>query len=159
MNKPFRFATIVLVAMATWTASLSAAPIFQIRAVLEAPTDQSEQMSIVTSSEGKVVRTEVVNVQKEVLFDQSALKSAEVKTAQGHPVIAITFTDDGRKRFAEVTRQHLGMRLAIIIEGRLYCAPKIMAEITGGKAEVVGQFSESEAKDLAEKIAKAIRTP
>lgn len=109
-------------------------------------------MSIVSS-----VRKEMVNVQKAVLFDQTALKSAKVRTDKGYPLIVITFTDDGRKRFAEVTRQNIGKRLAIIIQGQLYCAPRIRAEIPGGKAEISGKFSEQEAKNLAAKITEAMK--
>jgi SecD/SecF fusion protein len=100
----------------------------------------------------------MLHVQHLVLLDQSALKSATVTTNQpdGSPRIAIAFTDDGKKRFAEVTRQNVGRRLAIVIDGQLYCAPKIMTEIPGGTAEITGGFSQQEAKELAAKITESI---
>jgi SecD/SecF fusion protein len=101
---------------------------------------------------------EVVNVQKTVLLDENGVKSAGVRTdAVGHPQIEITFSDAGRKRFAEITREKVGQRLAIIIDGRLYCAPIIRAEIPDGKAEISGSFSKEEANTLAAKIIEAIK--
>jgi len=128
-------------------------PVFQIRLVLDAPSNDSEPMMIVSKE-----RQEVVNVQKKVLLDQTALKSVGVQTdSSGHPRIGITFSDEGRKRFAEVTRERIGQRLAIIIDGQLYNAPMIRTEIPGGKAEISGNFSEEEANVLAAKIIQAIR--
>jgi preprotein translocase subunit SecD len=125
-------------------------PVFQIRLVLDAPSGDSEQMSIIS-------RKEVVNVQKTVLIDESALKSVQATTdKQGYPQIDLTFSGEGRKRFAEVTRQNVGKRLAFIGAGRLYCAPVIKTEISGGKAMIVGFSSQQEAKDLSAKIGEAI---
>ena len=142
-----------LLVSAAGAADLSTSAVLQIRSVLDAPSDESEQMSIISKT-----RNEVVNVQKAILLDQTALKTAEVHTDKlGHPQIEITFTDDGRKRFAAVTRENVGKRLAIVIDGQLYCAPTIRTEIAGGKAEINGSFTEQEAKDLAKKITEKIR--
>ena len=134
-------------------AATSASPVFQIRLVLDAPSGDSEPMTIVSKE-----RKEVVNVQKTVLLDQTALKSAGVRTDKlGHAQIEIVFTDQGRKQFAEITREKVGQRLAIIIDGQLYCAPMIRTEIPGGKAEISGSFSKEEANALAAKIIGAIK--
>jgi preprotein translocase subunit SecD len=125
-------------------------PVFQIRLVLDAPSGDSDQMSIIS-------RKDVVNVQKTVLLDERALKSVKATTdKQGYPEIDLAFSGEGRKRFAEVTRQNVGRRLAFIGAGRLYCAPVIKTEISGGKAVIVGFSSEQEAKDLAAKISETI---
>jgi preprotein translocase subunit SecD len=125
---------------------------FQMHLVLDAPSSDSTEMSIVYKPE-RPTRKQVLNVQNTVLLDQTALKSAKVeKDNLGQPQIAITFTENGRKRFAEVTRQSVGKRLAIVIDGQLYSAPVIRTEIPGGKAEIVGDFSEQEAQELVAKI-------
>jgi SecD/SecF fusion protein len=71
-------------------------------------------------------------------------------------LIQIVFTADGKKRFAEVTRESVGRRLAIVIDGRLHSAPRIMTAIPGGKAEISGSFSEPEARELAAKITASL---
>jgi SecD/SecF fusion protein len=90
------------------------------------------------------------------LLNNSAIKSAKlVKDAFGHPQIEITFTDAGRDQFAEITRQHIGDRLAIVVDGQVREAPVIRSEISEGVAEISGVFSENEAKALAAKINEA----
>jgi preprotein translocase subunit SecD len=134
-----------------------AQPVFQISLVLDTPSADSEQMTFPTKN-GVNTHTEAVNVQKTVLLDQTALQSAKASTdALGHPVIEINFTDDGRGRFAELTRQNIGKRLAILIDGRLYMAPVVQTEISGGKAQISGSFSNQEARDLAAKLNASLR--
>jgi preprotein translocase subunit SecD len=92
------------------------------------------------------------------LLNQTALKSAKAaKDALGQSVIEITFTEVGAKQFAEITRENLNKRLAIIIYGQVCQAPIIRTEVTGGKAQISGAFSNKEAKMLARKIAESLR--
>jgi RNA polymerase sigma factor (sigma-70 family) len=131
--------------------------VFQFRLVLDAPSAKADPMTVVQPAvDAKAAET--LYVQKKVLLDQTDLKSASVITNQpaGKLRIDITFTDAGAKRFAKVTHQNIGKRLAIIIDGRLYSAPTIKSEIRDGKAEVSGNFSEAEANDLAAKINQSV---
>ncbi len=139
------------VALTVWAATPLAPPVFQIRLVVDSSSDDSESMPLVSKT-----RQEVVQVQKTILFDHRDLRSAEASIDEDHPVIAITFTEEGRRRFAECTRQNVGKRLAIILAGRLYCAPRIRDEIPGGKAVITGEFSVQEAGDLAARISRVI---
>ncbi len=132
-------------------------PVFQLRLVLESPSADSEQIAL-TAKNGDPARTETLNVQKTVLLDQTALRSAKSSTdALGQPVIDINFTDDGGKRFAEVTRQNINRRLAIIIDGVLCQAPVIRTEISAGKAQISGSFGRQEATELVAKINQSLR--
>jgi len=135
------------------------ASIFQMRLVLDAPADDSELMTneFQNGSTASHRPAEVLNVEKTVLLDQTALQSATlIKGPQGDRQIEITLTDAGRKQFAKVTREHLYQRLAIIVEGKFLEAPIIQSEISGGKCQIVGSFSEAEAKALTAKINAAI---
>jgi preprotein translocase subunit SecD len=51
----------------------------------------------------------------------------------------------------------VNQRLAIVLNGQVYAAPVIRTEITGGKAQVTGHFTDEEANLLAAKINEAIR--
>lgn len=138
-------------ASAAIAADSSTSPVFQMRLVLDAPSDDSEQMPLITRTVPP--HTNVLHVQRAVLLDQTALKSARLTTdALGQPVIEVIFTDRGGQRFAEVTRQNVRKRLAIIIGGKVCEAPTILGEISGGKAQITGDFSKQEAKDLTKKI-------
>jgi beta-lactamase regulating signal transducer with metallopeptidase domain len=128
-------------------------PVFQMRLVLDAPTDDTEAMTNEFQNGSTARAAEVLNLQKTVLLDQTALKSAKLsKDQRGFPEIDLTFTDAGRKQFAEVTRQHLHQRLAIVIDGKLCSAPVIASEISGGKANINGNFSQEEAQTLTAKL-------
>ena len=131
--------------------------VFQMRLVVDNPTGDSEAMSYVTRDRNQT-HTNLLQVQKTVLLNQTALKSAKAaKDALGQSVIEITFTEVGAKQFAEITRENLNKRLAIIIYGQVCQAPIIRTEVTGGKAQISGAFSNKEAKMLARKIAESLR--
>ncbi len=77
----------------------------------------------------------------------------------GRPKIALRFTSDGRRRFAQVTRDYSprgdknrdseeGRQLAIILDGQLRSAPVLQTEIPDGRAEITGSFSQVEARQL-----------
>jgi preprotein translocase subunit SecD len=51
-----------------------------------------------------------------------------------------------------VTRENVNKRLAIVLGGQLYAAPLLLSEISRGKAQISGSFTEDEANQLAAKI-------
>jgi preprotein translocase subunit SecD len=128
---------------------------FEMRLVLTAASPDSEELTCTHpgTAPGQKV-DEKLHVQKKPLLNRSTIKSAAVQksAASGVPEIAITFTEQGSKRFAEVTRDHVGHRLAIVVDGKVYSAPRIMMEIPGGKAVISGSFTEEEATQLAARL-------
>jgi SecD/SecF fusion protein len=46
------------------------------------------------------------------------------------------------KRFADVTRDNIGRRLAIVLDGQLYSAPNINSEIDTGNGEITGHYTQ-----------------
>jgi preprotein translocase subunit SecD len=62
----------------------------------------------------------------------------------------------GAKRFAEVTRQNIHKRLAIVIDGKLCQAPTIQTVIPSGKAQLSGAFTSEDAADFVKKINNAL---
>ncbi len=67
----------------------------------------------------------------------------------GRPMVSLTFTPEGAKKFEEATRAHVGERLAIVLDGRVYTAPVIRQAITGGQAVIEGLASLEEASEIA----------
>ncbi len=67
----------------------------------------------------------------------------------GSLTIALRFNDRGARDFAAVTRSNIGRQLAIVLDGKLYCAPVIKSAISGGQAEISGSFSAEEAQEIA----------
>jgi SecD/SecF fusion protein len=75
-----------------------------------------------------------------VNFDQSAFNQ---------PVVSITFTRDGARKFASVTSDNVGKRLAIVLDGNIKSAPVIRERIPSGEGVIQGRFTPEEANDLA----------
>lgn len=67
----------------------------------------------------------------------------------GLPAVGFTLTPDGARRFADLTSQHIGRPLAIVLDGQVQSAPIIEEPITTGEGIIRGGFSADEAADLA----------
>jgi SecD/SecF fusion protein len=90
--------------------------------------------------------------QKRSLLTGAELTRAEVQAdpnSMGNWQVAIEFTATGARIFGEVTEQNVGRRLAIILDGTVYSAPRINERIPGGRAVITGQFTVDDARDLA----------
>jgi preprotein translocase subunit SecD len=159
MKKLISLIAACLLVIGASAADNAPAPVLQMRLIAEKPDADSEQMSLVTTISGKPdrVATNHFNIQKTVLLDQTALKSADVVTNTfGNSVIEITFSKTGASQFATVTRENIGRQLGIIIDGTLRSAPFIRSSIDSGKAQISGSFTKAEAQDLARKINASI---
>jgi preprotein translocase subunit SecD len=159
-----------LSAVAAFADPATAARVFQMRLVVaqgpqSARLSDAERMQLIkTNSATGQTYGEILWVSKTVLIDQNDLQTTTVVTSTlstsnvpGTPEIDVTFTPKGSKRFAEVTRQNINNRLAIIIDGQIVSAPVIKTEIPGGKAMIDGSFTQSEAKELSSKINQALK--
>lgn len=67
----------------------------------------------------------------------------------GNPVVSITFDGRGTRKFGDMTKENVGRRMAIVLDGNVYSAPVLREPILGGKAQISGNFSVTEANDLA----------
>jgi|SRR3989344_4910352 len=68
------------------------------------------------------------------------------------PVVDLEFNGEGEKIFSDLTRENIDKRLAIYIDGIPLSAPVVREEITGGKAQISGQFTPPEAKALVRNL-------
>lgn len=65
------------------------------------------------------------------------------------PLVNLVFDDEGSKLFEELTEKHIGMPLAIYIDDVLISFPVVREKISGGKAQISGDFTAEEARELA----------
>jgi SecD/SecF fusion protein len=105
-------------------------------------------------------RVEQVVVRKRAELTGSAVKGAmAVRGNMGEPEIEFTLNDEGAKRFADITRNNVGRRLAIVLDHELYSAPRINGEIPLGRGEITGNFSIEEAQQLANVLQNPLQVP
>jgi preprotein translocase subunit SecD len=110
------------------------APARRVDAVLMAcSTDGSEQFRLAAA---KVVGTDV-----------DSAKASRDRTT-GTWQITLHFTDRGQRAFTRLTKQLVGKRMAVVVDGRVVSAPHIQAQIDGG-AQISGSFTQAGAEALA----------
>ena len=90
-------------------------------------------------------------VQKKALITGDLLTDAQVRIDSqfNQPYVAIDFSSLGAKLFDQVTAANVGKRFAIVLDSNIYSAPVIRERISGGSAQISGNFTEKTAADLA----------
>jgi SecD/SecF fusion protein len=105
-------------------------------------------------------RIEEVEIRKRPEMTGSGIKSAMVVRGNlGEPQIDFTLDSEGAEKFAQITREHVHERLAIVLDGNLYSAPVIQTPIETGRGQITGQFDNREAFELANVLENPLRAP
>lgn len=80
-------------------------------------------------------------------FLESARVEFDPNTRQ--PLVALSFNEEGKKLFGQLTTANIGKTIAIFLDGRAISTPVVQTAITDGKAVISGRFTPTEARDLA----------
>ena len=117
-----------------------------------------ETTSVAQAKRGKISKTsrvmngsegeQYVVIKKPVVGGEN-LTDARVSFADGMPVVSFRFNTLGGRKFGEVTSNHVGERLAIVLDNEVISAPNIQGPITGGSGIITGNFTTKSANDLA----------
>lgn len=107
--------------------------------------------------EGLELKTSEEGGQSLLLEKQAVLTGESITDAQVHfsqtqfnePVVGLKFNAEGAKKFAQITADNVGRRLAIVLDGKVQSAPNIREAIPSGEAVISGSFSIESAQDLA----------
>jgi preprotein translocase subunit SecD len=98
---------------------------------------------------------EPVLVRKEVVLTGDRLTDAQpgFDNQTGEPAVHLTLDGAGARIFKEVTRENVGKRMAILLfergKGEVITAPVIRTEIGGGRVQISGRMTTTEANDIA----------
>ena len=112
-----------------------------------------KMMENTETTRGGKVRRAIYFVEREPQMDGKNIADAFPTMSQfGQREIILNFNSDGAVRFGEITSKNIGRQLAIILDNILYSAPNIKDAITGGTAQITGDFS----REDAETISKAL---
>jgi len=68
------------------------------------------------------------------------------------PSILLVFTSEGADIFEEITEKNLNKTVAIYLDGAPISAPTVRSIITDGRAEITGNFTPAEAKQLVGRL-------
>lgn len=67
----------------------------------------------------------------------------------GEIVLSFQLDSSGTRTFCQITREHIGQRFAILLDGRVLTAPLINEPICGGTGQISGAFDTRTATNLA----------
>jgi preprotein translocase subunit SecD len=98
---------------------------------------------------------QAVVVKKQVIFTGDNLNDAQpgFDSQTQEPSVNLTLDAKGARIFKDVTRENVGKRMAIILfekgKGEVVTAPVIRSEIGGGRVQISGRMTTTEANDTA----------
>ncbi|OGX15590.1 MAG: hypothetical protein A2166_02315 [Omnitrophica WOR_2 bacterium RBG_13_41_10] len=95
---------------------------------------------------------EPILVETQSALTGDSLANASIKFDQSsfnEPIVSLEFNAQGAKKFAEITTNNIGKRLAIVLDGKVQSAPRIREAIPNGEAVITGRFTPEQAQDLA----------
>ncbi|MBU0683326.1 MAG: protein translocase subunit SecD [Candidatus Omnitrophota bacterium] len=97
-------------------------------------------------------KTEPLVVESASVLTGDMLVNATTEFSQqgfGQPYVSLEFNAKGADIFALVTSSNIGKRLAVVLDDEISTAPVIRERIPSGRAQITGNFSLQEAKDIA----------
>lgn len=117
------------------------------RIIIELPgvKDPAQAIDLI----GKTAMLEFKDEAGNTVLTGKDLKNAQAEIQQNRNLVAIEFTAEGSKKFADVTAQNLRKPIAILLDNQVLTAPIVEAVITGGSAVITGNRSFEEAQHLA----------
>ena len=92
-----------------------------------------------------------LSINKRVIMSGDSLINAQPAFSNQTNETTVNFTLDraGSKKFGRTTTEHVGKRLAIILDNKIISAPVIREPILGGNGQITGNFTFQSATDLA----------
>ena len=115
----------------------------------------------VTDDKGQVVKKEngenrttpywsLIALKGEPVLEGDVVTSAstEYDNMQGN-VVSMRMSDRGAHQWANITGNNIGRAIAIVLDGKVYSAPRVNNRIEGGSSQITGNFTPEEANDLA----------
>lgn len=84
-----------------------------------------------------------IYLHKEAVLTSTDIADVRVAAVE-QTAVELTFTDEGKKKLAKATEEHLGKALAIVVDGKVIAAPNIRAKIADRALISVSTKAEAE---------------
>ena len=128
---------------------------FEMHAVADRPGPHTRTyLGVQPGADGKPENTLLVDPP---LLDSKAIRFVAVDyDAEDHPLIVLNLTQDGGRKFEQITKDMIGKQLGLVIGGQLYSMPRVMETIHGGKIAISGSFTARQAANLAGRLNAAL---
>jgi preprotein translocase subunit SecD len=131
--------------------SRASCPAIEMSAVADAQTDSTKSATMLND-------TTTILMSRSPIVTTSDITGAAPSASQleGQWVVNFTVTDDAATRVQEFTRQHVGTRMALVVDGKVHGAPRIAGAIVGNRYQIDG-FNQADAERLSTAITNGCR--
>ena len=133
------------------------------RVIVELPGISDSQQAIgLIGKTAQLIFAELVEIPGDPGATPSAtlvptdLTGADLESAQvdfdsqtGKPGISLQFTKEGGDKFEKITERNIGKPIPVILDNQIVTQPTVQGKITGGQAQITGNFTIDEAKELS----------
>ena len=85
----------------------------------------------------------------EPAMNGDCITDARAEMNANYAEIMMSMNASGAREWARFTQRNIGRPIAIVLDGLVYTFPTVQSEITCGRSSIAGNFTEEEAKDLA----------
>lgn len=118
------------------------------RVIVELPGVKDPEKAIAVL--GKTAMLEFQDESGRTVMTGTDLKDAVAVLDQSNQSqVSLEFTDEGGKKFADLTSQNVGKQIAILLDKEVLTSPNVREPIMGGKAVITGSRTLEEAQQLA----------
>ena len=85
------------------------------------------------------------------------VRDVRLRSMEGGPALSVVLTSEGRSRLAAASSRHVGKKMAMFVDGKLYSTPIVQAAITNGEFYLWGgTLTEQQLEDLAKRFRAAL---
>ncbi len=108
----------------------------------------------VASPSAKTASPSAALIPKKTNLTGKDLKSTSVvfDPNSGKPQVQLIFTNEGSKKFADITGRNINKTLAIVLDNQLIESPTVNQQIVGGNAVITGNFTTQTAAALSTQL-------
>ncbi len=118
------------------------------RIIVELPGVKDPEQAIAVL--GKTAMLEFQDDKGNTVLTGTDLKDAKAQIDHANQnMVALEFSDEGGKKFADLTAKNVGKNIAILLDKQVLTNPRVNESITGGKAVITGSRTIEEAQNLA----------
>jgi len=121
---------------------LNASDTIRLSKVSDEPSANTESLHLTNGQSNQVLF-----VQRTVEISDDQISSVEIVERDGI-VLRVHLTEEGNRRFGNLTQDQSGRRIAIVVRGVLMAAPVVMEHIPSGPFEISRNLSKAEAEEI-----------
>ena len=121
---------------------LDASDTIRLSKVSDEPSTNTESLHLANGQSDQVLF-----VQRTVEISDDQISSVEIVERDG-VVLRVHLTEEGNRRFCNLTQDQTGRKIAIVVRGVLVAAPVVMQHIPSGPFEISGNLSKADAEEI-----------